>query len=180
MNHVVFSDANNVGAKQLLADTYEQLGYQSESGPWRNFYLTGARELREGVTELPTPNTASPDTIRAMPIELFFDFLGVRLNGDRAAGKTINLNLELTDTKEKYVIGVENSAIHYSKDKSLPNADVSIVTTRTDLNDVMLGISIIEKQVVEGKAKLTGDPKKLSEFVGLLDNFEFWFNIVTA
>ena len=180
VNHVVFADANNVAAKQLLADTYEQLGYQSESGPWRNFYLTGARELREGVTQLPTPNTASPDTIKAMPIEMFFDFLGVRLNGDRASGKTININIELTDTNQKYVVGVHNAAIHYSKDKSLPSADVTIVTTREALNDVMLGISTMEKQVVEGKAKLTGDPKKLSEFVGLLDTFEFWFNIVTA
>jgi alkyl sulfatase BDS1-like metallo-beta-lactamase superfamily hydrolase len=180
VNHVVFADANNVAAKQLLADTYEQLGYQSESGPWRNFYLTGARELREGVTELPVPNTASPDTIKAMPLDMFFDFLGVRLNGDRAAGKTISINMELTDTNEKYVIGVENSAIHYSKDKSLAGADVGIVTTRAALNDVMLGVSTMEKQVVEGKAKLTGDPKKLSEFVALLDNFNFWFNIVTA
>jgi len=179
VNHVVFADANNVAAKQLLADTYEQLGYQAESGPWRNFYLTGARELRQGVTELPTPNTASPDTIKAMPIEMFFDFLGVRLNGDRAAGKKITINMELTDTNQKYAVGVQNAAIHYSKDKSAPNADVSIVTTREALNDVMLGTSTMEKQVVEGKAKLTGDPKKLSEFVGLLDNFEFWFNIVT-
>jgi alkyl sulfatase BDS1-like metallo-beta-lactamase superfamily hydrolase len=129
---------------------------------------------------LPTPNTASPDTIKAMPIEMFFDFLGVRLNGDRASGKTININMELTDTNQKYVVGVQNAAIHYSKDKSLPDADVTIVTTREALNDVVLGISTMEKQVVEGKAKLTGDPKKLSEFVGLLDNFEFWFNIVTA
>ncbi|NMN73965.1 alkyl sulfatase dimerization domain-containing protein [Rhizobium sp. 57MFTsu3.2] len=180
VNHVVFADANNVAAKQLLADTYEQLGYQSESGPWRNFYLTGASELRQGVTELPVPNTASPDTIKAMPIDMFFDFLGVRLNGDRAAGKSIEINMELTDTNEKYVVGVENSAIHYSKDKSAPSADVSITTTREALNDVMLGTSTMEKQVVEGKAKLTGDPKKLSEFVGLLDNFEFWFPIVTA
>jgi alkyl sulfatase BDS1-like metallo-beta-lactamase superfamily hydrolase len=62
----------------------------------------------------------------------------------------------------------------------MPSADVSIVTTRSALNDVMLGVSTMEKQVVEGKAKLTGDPKKLSEFVGLLDTFNFWFNIVTA
>ncbi|WP_281041153.1 alkyl sulfatase C-terminal domain-containing protein [Rhizobium sp. BK251] len=132
------------------------------------------------MTELPVPNTASPDTIRAMPIDMFFDFLGVRLNGDRAAGKTIEISMELTDMNEKYVVSVENSAIHYSKDKSAPSADVTIVTTREALNDVMLGTSTMEKQVVEGKAKLTGDPKKLSDFVGLLDNFQFWFNIVTA
>ncbi|KAI1691216.1 alkyl sulfatase dimerization domain-containing protein [Ditylenchus destructor] len=110
VNHVVFADANNIAAKQLLADTYEQLGYQAESGPWRNFYLTGARELRQGVTQLPTPNTASPDTIKAMPIEMFFDFLGVRLNGDRASGKKITINMELTDTNQKYAVGVQNAA----------------------------------------------------------------------
>ena len=65
------------------------MGYQAESGPWRNFYLTGAKELREGVKQLPAPNTASPDTVRAMSLDLFFDYLGVRLNGPKAAGKTI-------------------------------------------------------------------------------------------
>ncbi|HVZ07853.1 alkyl/aryl-sulfatase [Rhodopila sp.] len=180
VNHVVFADPDNTAAKNLLADAYEQLGYQAESGPWRNFYLTGALELRRGVTKLPVPNTASPDTIRAMPIEMFFDFLGVRLNGDRAADLTVAFNLELTDTKEKYVLGVENAAIHYSKDRSDPDADASIVTTRDALNDVMLGTATMEKQIVAGKAKLTGDPKKLSNFVSCLDTFDFWFNIVTS
>ena len=180
VNHVVFADGQNIAAKQLLADTYEQLGYQSESGPWRNFYLTGATELRRGVTKLPVPNTASPDTIRAMPVEMFFDYLGVRLNGDRAAGKTVDFNLELTDTGDKYVLGVENAAIHYSKGRSLQNADASIVMTRAALNDVMLGTVTMEKQIVDGKAKLSGDPRKLAQFVSWLDNFDFWFNIVTS
>ena len=79
MNHVVFAEPQNAAAKSLLADAYQQLGYQAESGPWRNFYLTGALELRQGVKELPVPNTASADTIRAMPLDLFLDFLGVRL-----------------------------------------------------------------------------------------------------
>ena len=180
VNHVVFADGENIAAKQLLADTYEQLGYQSESGPWRNFYLTGATELRRGVTKLPVPNTASPDTIRAMPLEMFFDYLGVRLNGDRAAGKTVDFNLVLTDTGDKYVLGVENSAIHYSKGRTLANADASIVMSRTALNDVMLGTVTMEKQIIDGKAKLSGDPQKLAQFVSWLDNFEFWFNIVTS
>jgi alkyl sulfatase BDS1-like metallo-beta-lactamase superfamily hydrolase len=66
VNHVIFADPNNKQARDLQADALEQLGYQAESGPWRNFYLTGAKELRDGVTKLPTPNTASPDTVRAM------------------------------------------------------------------------------------------------------------------
>lgn len=84
VNHVVFADPDNRAARELQADALEQLGYQAESGPWRNFYLTAAAELRAGVRALPTPNTASPDTVRAMSITLFFDYLAVRINGERA------------------------------------------------------------------------------------------------
>ncbi len=180
VNHVVFADRENIAAKHLLADAYEQLGYQAESGPWRNFYLTGAAELRRGVTRLPAPGTASPDTIRAMPVEMFFDYLGVRLNADRCAGETVNFNFELTDTKEKYVLGVENAAIHYSKGRTLANADASVAMTRAALNDVMLGVVTMEKQIIDGKAQLSGDPRKLAQFVSWLDTFDLWFNIVTA
>jgi alkyl sulfatase BDS1-like metallo-beta-lactamase superfamily hydrolase len=180
VNHVVFADANNVAAKLLLADAYEQLGYQSESGPWRNFYLTGAQELRNGVAKLPAPSTSSPDIIRAMPLDMFLDYLGVRLNGDRAAGKTVDINIELTDTNDKYAFGVENSALHYSKGKLIDKPDASITTTRAAFNDVILRQATLEKLIVDGEAKLGGDPKKLAEFVSWLDNPEFWFNIVTA
>jgi alkyl sulfatase BDS1-like metallo-beta-lactamase superfamily hydrolase len=180
VNHVVFADATNVAAKLLLADAYEQLGYQSESGPWRNFYLTGAQELRNGVAKLPAPSTSSPDIIRAMPLDMFLDYLGVRLNGDRAAGKTVDINIELTDTNDKYAFGVENSALHYSKGTLIDKPDASLTTTRAAFNDVILRQATLEKLIVDGKAKLGGDPKKLAEFVSWLDNPEFWFNIVTA
>src|SRR5262245_30906923 len=85
VNHVVFADPGNRAARELQADALEQLGYQAEAGPWRNFYLTGAKELREGVQKRPTPNTASPDTVRAMTLEMFFDYLSVRLNREKAA-----------------------------------------------------------------------------------------------
>ena len=86
VNHVVFSDPGNAEARGLQADALEQMGYQSESGPWRNFYLTGAKELREGVVKLPAPSTVSPDSVRAMSLDLFFNYLGVRLNGPKASG----------------------------------------------------------------------------------------------
>ncbi|MGT2475215.1 alkyl/aryl-sulfatase [Paraburkholderia terrae] len=179
VNHVVFSNPQNTAAKQLLADAYEQLGYQSESAPWRNFYLTGAMELRDGIKKVPAPAPASPDTIRAMPLEMFLDYQGIRLNGDRAAGKTVLLNLTLTDTKENYVVGVENSAIHYSKGKTSNNADASITMTRADLNNVMLGSTSMQKLVMSGGAKVDGNSQKLGEFISWLDNFDFYFNIVT-
>jgi alkyl sulfatase BDS1-like metallo-beta-lactamase superfamily hydrolase len=179
VNHVVFADPSNVAAKQLLADSYEQLGYQSESASWRNFYLTGAMELRRGVVKVPFTSSAGPDTIRAMPLEMFFDYLGVRLNGDRAAGKSIEFNFILTDTNEQYLVGVENSALHYSKGRTTDTADASVTVTRVAFNDVMLGTTTMEKQVIDGKAKITGNPQKLAEFLSWLDNFDFWFNIVT-
>ena len=114
VNHLVFAEPDNREARDLLADAYEQLGYQAESGPWRNFYLTGAQELRQGVQRLPAPNTASPDTVRAMPMDLLLDFLGVRLNPEKAAGKTLSINLELSDPSQKFLLGVENSSLHWS------------------------------------------------------------------
>ncbi len=179
VNHVVFADPDNVAAKRLLADAYEQLGYQAESGPWRNFYLTGAQELRRGVAPLPAASAASPDILRAMPLDMLFDFLGVRLDAGRAADKTVELNIEFTDTGDKYALGVENSAIHYSKGKLLDKPDASLTTTRAAFDDVILKQTTLEKLIVAGKAKLGGDPRKFAEFVSWLDNFEFWFNIVT-
>jgi len=179
VNHLVFADENNEAARHLLADAYEQLGYQSESGPWRNFYLTGALELRNGVDKLPVPGTASADTICAMPLDMFFDYLGVRLNGDRAAGETVNFNLELTDTGETLTWGVENAAIHYSVGRKHPEPDASLTMTRTMLNEVMMGTTNLAQQIHAGNATLTGDPKKLAGFLLWLDKFEFWFPIVT-
>jgi alkyl sulfatase BDS1-like metallo-beta-lactamase superfamily hydrolase len=180
VNHVVFADANNVVARRLLADAYEQLGYQAESGPWRNFYLTGAQELRNGLTKYQVPTTASPDTIQAMPLDMFFDFLGVRLNSDRAAGKRVELVIEMTDTGDKYALGVDNAAIHYSKDKVAANPDATLSMTRAAFNDVILGQTTMEKLIVGGGAKITGNPRGFADFVSWLDSFDLWFNIVTA
>jgi alkyl sulfatase BDS1-like metallo-beta-lactamase superfamily hydrolase len=114
-----------------------------------------------------------------MPLEMFLDYQGVRLNGDRAAGKSNTFNFVMTDTNENYVVGVENSALHYSKGKTSDTADASVTMTRADLNEVMMGNTSMEKLVMAGKAKITGSTPKLGEFVSWLDNFDFWFNIVT-
>ncbi|MGA7778810.1 MAG: alkyl sulfatase dimerization domain-containing protein [Paraburkholderia sp.] len=179
VNHVVFAEPQNTAAKQLLADAYEQLGYQSEAASWRNFYLTGAMELRNGVKELPAAQPQSPDTIQAMPLDMFLDYLGIRLNGDRAAGKTALFNLVLTDTKENYVLGVENSALHYSRNTSSKTADATVTMTRADLNNIMMGKTNMQKLVMAGNAKIDGNSQTLGEFVSWLDTFSFWFNIVT-
>ncbi|PND24895.1 alkyl sulfatase dimerization domain-containing protein [Sinorhizobium sp. M4_45] len=178
-NHVVFADPNNQDAKNLTADALEQLGYQAESGPWRNFYLTGAKELRDGVTELPTPNTASPDTVRAMSLDLFFDYLGVRLNSEKAGDTKLTLNFDFGEEDGKYLLQLENGVLNNTAGQQADNADATITLTRDSLNGIVLGETTLEKAVADGSIKVTGDNAKLGQLVSMLDNFEFWFNIVT-
>ena len=178
LKHVVFANPNSREGKELLADTYEQLGYQAESGPWRSFYLQGAFELRNGVPKGGGVVTASPDTIRAMPIELLFDYLGVRLNGPNAAGKKITLNLNFTDLKKQYALMVENAVLNYSVTPAA-KPDAKITLSKATLDAIQLKEKTIEQAITSGELKIEGRKEAFSEFLGLLDTFEFWFNIVT-
>jgi alkyl sulfatase BDS1-like metallo-beta-lactamase superfamily hydrolase len=179
VNHAVFADSTNQAAKNLQADALEQLGYQAESGPWRNFYLTGAKELRDGVMQLPAPNTASPDTIRAMSLELFFDYLGMKLNGPKADGKKIVLNFDFTDVKKKYMIEMVNGVLNHTANEQAEKADATITMTRDTLNQIVLGQTTTAKAIWGGDVKVRGSQAKLDEMLSYLDTFEFWFNIVT-
>jgi alkyl sulfatase BDS1-like metallo-beta-lactamase superfamily hydrolase len=179
VNHAVFADPTNQAAKNLQADALEQMGYQAESGPWRNFYLTGAKELREGVKQLPAPNTASPDTIRAMTLDLFFDYLGMKLNGPKADGKRIVLNFDFTDVKHKYMIEMVNGVLNHTPNTQSSKADASITMTRETLNQIVLGQTTIAKAISGGDVKVVGSQAKLHEMLSYLDTFEFWYNIVT-
>ena len=121
----------------------------------------------------------SKQSFLSMTIDSFLDFLGVRLNGPKADGKNIKINFDFTDTGQQYALGVENSAVHYTPNKKDPNADATIILTRSALNDIILGTSTIQDQIKDGTVKIEGNPEALNEFIALLDNFELWFNIVT-
>jgi alkyl sulfatase BDS1-like metallo-beta-lactamase superfamily hydrolase len=179
VNHVVFADPDNQAAKDLQADALEQLGYQAESGPWRNFYLTGAKELREGVKELPTPNTASPDTVRAMSPEMFFDYLAIRLDSSKAADAAMTLNVDLGDQGGKYLLELENGVLNHTADARADDADATLTLSRNTLNDIILQQTTAAEAVSAGDIHVEGDQSKLEELVSYLDTFEFWFNIVT-
>ena len=179
VNHVVFADPDNVEAKKLQADALEQLGYISESGPWRNFYLSGARELRNGVTDAGTPDTASPDIISSMSLDMVLDFVGVRLNAKKAAGKKITINLNFTDTKQQYAVSLENSVINYVSSKQEKDADATFTLTREVFDQLMLKKTTLDKAISSGDIKVAGDKQKLIDLLAMLDTFKFWFNIVT-
>ncbi|EPN4932372.1 alkyl/aryl-sulfatase [Vibrio fluvialis] len=178
LKHVVFANPQSKKGKELLADAYEQLGYQSESGPWRSVYLQGAYELRNGTPSAGGVQTASPDIIKNMPPEMLFDYLAVRILPEKAEGKKFAINLNFTDLDEKYTLYLEDSVlIHTKKQSDKPN--VTLTLTKSVLDDVQLGNVTLEKAIANGDIQLKGDKEVFKDFVGMLDRFNFWFNIVT-
>jgi alkyl sulfatase BDS1-like metallo-beta-lactamase superfamily hydrolase len=178
LKHVVFANPQNTAAKHLLADAYEQLGYQAESGPWRSEYLQGAYELRNGVPTSGGTVTASPDTIRAMAPELLFDYLAVRLNPQKAAGKKLLLNVRFTDLKQSFALTVENGVLTYTT-KPNPKADATLTVTKATLNRVLLGELKPDDAKNAADVKIDGKQGAFGELIGMLDTFGLWFNIVT-
>ncbi|BBQ88539.1 hypothetical protein WP3W18E06_16670 [Raoultella ornithinolytica] len=179
VSKIVFADPQNQDARNLEADALEQLGYQAESGPWRNFYLTGAQELRNGVQKLPTPNTASPDTVRAMTPEMFFDYLAVHINGEKAGKAKAVFNIDLGNDGGKYKLELENGVLNHTANAEAKDADATIVLDRATLNKIILKEETLKQAEDKGEVKVTGNGEKLNEMLGYMDKFEFWFNIVT-
>jgi len=179
MNHVVFACSDNMEARKLEADAFTQLGYQAESGVWRNVYLVGARELREGINKDNTGKPDSYDMVKAMTINMFFDYLGVTLNGPKAEGKTIVLNFVFTDTEEAYILSLQNSVLHYVPRRQSEKADATVTMTRDTLNEIIAGRAKLQDKTEDGSIKISGNEEKLAEFFSLIDEFEYWFNIVT-
>jgi alkyl sulfatase BDS1-like metallo-beta-lactamase superfamily hydrolase len=135
--------------------------------------------LRKGVAPLPTPNTASPDTVRAMSLDLFFDYLGVRLNSAKAGDANIALNFDFGDPDGKYLVELQNGVLNNTAGEQADNADATVTLSRDVLNRLVLGETTLEKATTDGDVRVTGDPDKLNQLVSMLDTFEFWFNIVT-
>lgn len=178
LKHLVFANPNNTEGKLLLADTLEQLGYQAESGPWRSVYLQGAYELRNGVPNVGGTVTASPDTIRAMSPSMLFDYLSVRINPEKAAGKKMVINMAFTDIEEKHTLRLENSVLNHTT-RYAAKPDVTITLSKKTLDDIQLGQGTMEQKIANGEIKIEGDQQTFSDFIGLLDKFNFWFSIVT-
>ena len=179
MNHVVFAEAENWEARYLEADALEQLGYQSESAIWRDNYLSSAKELRLGVIQELTPNTSSPDLIKQMTPEMFFDYLAIRLNAKKAADKKMKINIDFIDLNKKYLLVLENGVLLYHKGKADDTAEVGLVLKKDSLDDIILNKDLLLNQIKSGRIKLSGDETKLIELSSFLDTFPFWFNIMT-
>lgn len=178
LNHVVFAEPDNEAARLLLADTYEQLGYASESATWRNAYLFGAQELRHGMPKMPGRSPVSSDTIRALHTGQLFEYLGVRLNGPKAEGKTIVLNWTFSDSGERFALNLENCALTHVKGAHLADADATLTLDRTAFNELVLQTTTMADAIKGGKVRATGSASRFDELMGLMDDFERAFEIV--
>ena len=177
VNHLVFADPANEEAKALQADALEQLGYQAESGPWRNFYLMGAKELREGVPDVP-PIVAT-GVLEALTIEQLFDTIGVRLNGEAVQGKAATINYRFTDIGEDHVLGLQNSTLHHIPGRLADDADVTVTLTKTVFTALMAQVTDFITEMEAGTVELDGAPDALLAIFGSLDQFTPAFAIVT-
>jgi alkyl sulfatase BDS1-like metallo-beta-lactamase superfamily hydrolase len=178
MNQVVFADPANRKARELGADALEQLGYQTEAATWRNAYLMGAMELRTGVPKLPAVGALSREILKSVSVDLLFDFLAVRLNADLAEGKAMVINWTFTDTGDKFIVNLENSALTHLSGKLAAKADAGITLTRETLDSLLLRQKTFPDAVAAGEIKVEGDPGKLGELMGMLDEFALGFPIV--
>jgi alkyl sulfatase BDS1-like metallo-beta-lactamase superfamily hydrolase len=179
MNQVVFADPANREARELAADALEQLGYQAESATWRNAYLYGALELRNGVMKLPMRAILSPDLLRAITTEIFFDFMAVRLNAARATGNRFSVNWRFTDTGEELVLNLENATLTYLMGKQSPTAAASVTTTRATLDALALRQTTPMAAIQSGDFAISGDGQVLVKLFAMLDDFEMMFDILT-
>jgi len=178
VSHLVFAEPDNSAARAMLADTFEQLGYAAESSTWRNAYLFGAQELRQGMPKTPGRPPMARETLSALRTEQLWDVLGVRLNGPKAEGKHIVLNWNFTDTKETFVLNLENCALTYTEGTQAENADASFTLARGTLDEVIAKQTTFPEAVAAGKIKVSGNPMRLAELMALMDEFPRMFEIV--
>ena len=168
VGHLVFADPANAEARALQADALEQMGYQAESGPWRDFYLTGAQELRKPRPKSDTPRQASAGQLRTLPADNLLDALSVRLNGLAAGAQTIGFTVGFTDTDERFAVRVANAVLHHRPGETGPLVELS----RGDLVDLVTGAKTLEEADVRGAGA-----GELGRLVALLDRFDLWFEI---
>lgn len=177
-SQIVFADPSNRAARELGADALEQLGYQVESATARNAFLQGALELRNGVPKLPAISSAGPDVVRAIPLDMFFDYMAVRLSGDKAQGKTIVLNWKFTDTQQNGVLSLENSALSYTADAQSASADATLTLTRAALDDISLQKTTVPEAMKAGRIVVGGKAEKVGELLGMLESFPNMFPVL--
>lgn len=176
LNHAVFAQPDHQGARRLLADTYEQLGYGAENGPWRNFFMSGCTELRTENFGTPT-ETASADVVAQLTPEMLFDSFAIQINGPKAWDEEISILVVLTDGP-RYRWWLSNGALIYTTVDEFDSADVTLTTTTGKLPAIAVH-GLDPDALVEAGIDIDGDTAALQRLSALLDPGDPNFNIVT-
>jgi alkyl sulfatase BDS1-like metallo-beta-lactamase superfamily hydrolase len=176
LNHLVFSDPSNAAARQLQADTFEQLGYQSESATFRNAYLTGAHELRNGT--LPSKPAMKSGLLAAMSVEQVFDSMAVRLKAEEVEGVSVEIDVVITDVDERWVLGLQHCALHAVPGSRGSGAAATLTTTRAALFGLAEGSLAVVDSRASGTVTIDGDGHAVEVLFGHLDVFMTNFAIV--
>ena len=182
LRHVVLADdkaAQAAGAKELLARSFEQLGYAAESAPWRNFYLTGAQELRSGPPPRGPSRASVMDMLMQTPIEQFLTAMAASLNGPRADGVTLAVEFRFSDLNETYGLWIENAVLHHRQGVAPMAPAATLTLTKPAFLKLSSGLATPMELAMSGALKVEGDTGALRQFLGLLDKPAPGFPIVT-
>lgn len=182
LNHLVYAEPKNTEARQLLADVYVQMGYTAESGPWRNFYLTGAQELVNGInTDYLKDNTmsTSTDIVTNMSLEMFYDYMGVRLDRSKSKGKEYVFNLIFPDIDQSISLYLANDVIFNRPGILADNANATITMNKSTFNEIITKKSSGLKKMLSGEIKIEGSKSDYSDFQEMIEEpFNLLFNII--
>ncbi|GGL42725.1 MBL fold metallo-hydrolase [Phycicoccus endophyticus] len=175
--HGLAAEPDHGQLRALQADVFEQLGYRAESGPWRNFYLLAAAELRGEVQPVSTFVRSNAEMAPGMTASMLLDFLAIRLDGPRAAAAPSRWGLRLRDREESYVVEVDRGVLHHRR--STRPEDSTLVLDHPALVRLVLGMSTLEEAVEQGLAHIEGDPSGVRSAFDQLDVFAGDFSVVT-
>ncbi|WP_114854154.1 alkyl/aryl-sulfatase [Brachybacterium sp. YJGR34] len=174
-NHAVFAEPDHAAAREVLADTYEQLGYGAENGTWRDFYLGGAKELRDGQFGTPT-ETNAPDVVANLTPEMFFDAIAIQVNGPKAWDEKLSIDIVLTDLHARYRLRLANGVLTYTAADQMHAADATITGTKKALPALAAGSA---EAITAAGLEITGDASVLGRLTAILDPGDKNFAIVT-
>ena len=177
LDHLVFAEPENRAARKLLADTYMQLGYQAESGPWRNFYLTGSKDLTRNEKPY-TPVLTNYQTISQMDTETLFDFCAIQINKNKAEGKEVVLNLHFNDTGEDASLILKNSVLNHRLNRHEEDAPLDLTLSKKDFVSLFFGTTNLKELCQDQKASANGCKEIIDILTSCVETAHPNFNIV--
>ncbi|MGT2475830.1 alkyl/aryl-sulfatase [Paraburkholderia terrae] len=179
MNHLVFAQPRLREARELGAAALEQMGYQAESATWRNAFLLGARELREGRGDASTQfGNRSRDMVCAITEEMFFDYLAVRVDGLKAQHLKMQIDWRFTEIRRQFTLNLQHGALTWSSSVRGEGADLHVSMSRQTLNRILCGETGFKDAVAAREIQLEGDVALFRALLETLDQFDGDFNVV--